>query len=538
MANLRTAMDAAFWDLDIASPRNLDGCAKAVPGESFPLDGARAGRALRVQQLSFIGSGFPLGIIPCLSPPTPSTNGPADLSSSIALQSLLLRRSFADWWVVVVGQLRPMKLISNIKAQVVERRERSLISFKEIARRLLERPLYFLARERGLILFKETAQDLLEKPLYSLGLSTHIPITPSSSLFLSTEAHGDRKQRRHKLILYHQASLSLICCPYLAITSTFYHSTSCNYGLRSHVNFANSLQLPYHDITLEAAWPELFIDSNGRYWNVSESVSLDLLSSISESGLRYRFGLHKNGGRPQAVINSIDGEAPAALLPGLWAKAAFSYEKSKDLWRQKETEDDLFIKTDQGKFWRPAYDVRLREPHASISTVIGGTFGAWFQGEDNTLRGASTEGDSGISSGSRKRSPVFVDLFGSVCYTFQHGKFRKLYGDLTRVDTRLDICSASAIAKSMLSMFSNSSNAWRHNPASLPRLSLIFQQQVAGPIVFRVDSKFAAGKYILRMEDFMCSLSYSLRLLKSGKVVAWYSPKRKEAMIELRLLEF
>ena len=108
----------------------------------------------------------------------------------------------------------------------------------------------------------------------------------------------------------------------------------------------------------------------------------------------------------------------------------------------------------------------------------GGTFGAWFQGEDNTLKGASMEGDSGISSGSRKRSPVFVDLFGSVCYTFQHGKFRKLYGDLTRVDTRLDICSASAIAKSMLCMFSNSSNARRHNPASSPKLSLIFQQQV------------------------------------------------------------
>lgn len=493
-------MDAAFWDLDIASPRNLDGCAKAVPGESFPLDGARAGRALRVQQLSFIRSGFPLGIIPCLSPPTPSTNGPAGLSSSIALQSLLLRRSFADWWVAVVGQVRPMKLISNIKAQVVEGRERSLLSFKEITQRLLERPFYFLVRERGLILFKETAQGLLEKPFYSLGLCTHIPITPSSSLFLGTEAHDDRKERHHKLMLYHQ--------------------------------------LPYHDITLEAAWPELFIDSNGRYWNVPESVSLDLLSLISESGLRYRFGLHKNGGKPQAVINSTDSEAPAALLPGLCAKAAFSYEKSKDLWRQRETEDDLFIKTDEGKFRRPAYDVRLKEPHASISTVIGGTFGAWFQGEDTTLKGASIEGDSGISSGSRKRSPVFVDLFGSVCYTFQHGKFRKLYGDLTRVDTRLDICSASAIAKSMLSMFSNSSNGRRHNPASLPRLSLIFQQQVAGPIVFRVDSKFAAGKYILRMEDFMCSLSYSLRLLESGKVVAWYSPKRKEAMIELRLFEF
>ena len=89
-----------------------------------------------------------------------------------------------------------------------------------------------------------------------------------------------------------------------------------------------------------------------------------------------------------------------------------------------------------------------------------------------------TEDDTGISFGSRKRSPVFVDLFGSVCCTFQHGKFTEDFGDLTRVDTRLDIGSASAIAKSMLSMFSSSSNARRRHLASLPRLSLIFQQQV------------------------------------------------------------
>lgn len=66
--------------------------------------------------------------------------------------------------------------------------------------------------------------------------------------------------------------------------------------------------------------------------------------------------------------------------------------------------------------------------------------------------------------------------------------------------------------------------------------------QVLGPIVFRVDSKYlldaASGKDGSHMEDVIYSLSYSLRLLRSGKVVAWYSPKRKEGMIELRLFEF
>lgn len=64
--------------------------------------------------------------------------------------------------------------------------------------------------------------------------------------------------------------------------------------------------------------------------------------------------------------------------------------------------------------------------------------------------------------------------------------------------------------------------------------------QVAGPIVYKVDSQFqvGAGKFGARMEDLIYSLNYSLRLLESGKIVAWYSPKRKEGMIELRVFEF
>ncbi|KAM1252167.1 hypothetical protein ACFX13_041034 [Malus domestica] len=64
MANLRTTMDSAFWDLNVSSPQTLKGSAKAVPGDPFPLDGARASQALRIQQLFLLGNGFPLGVIP------------------------------------------------------------------------------------------------------------------------------------------------------------------------------------------------------------------------------------------------------------------------------------------------------------------------------------------------------------------------------------------------------------------------------------------------------------------------------------------
>lgn len=95
MANLRTAIDSAFWDLNVSSPRTLDGSAKAIPGEPFPLDGARASRVLRVQQLSLLGNGFPLGIIPSYGPAAHKELG------SFSLQTLLLRPATSRWLVVM-----------------------------------------------------------------------------------------------------------------------------------------------------------------------------------------------------------------------------------------------------------------------------------------------------------------------------------------------------------------------------------------------------------------------------------------------------
>ncbi|XP_042002960.1 protein TRIGALACTOSYLDIACYLGLYCEROL 4, chloroplastic-like [Salvia splendens] len=463
MANLRTAMDATFWDLNVSTPQAIDGVCRAIPGDPIPLDGARASRALRFQQISLLGNGFPLGIIPSFYP---SINHKE--LGSFALQSLIGRAAIGNWWFGLIGQFRPKKLISSIKAEVSA------------------------AEEWELPLLKDVGKHFLDKSLYALGLSSQIALTPSSSVLLSTEKHGERKNRRTKAMLFHK--------------------------------------LPDHDITLEAAWPELFIDRKGKYWEVPESISLDCSSLVTESGLRYRFGLHKNSGSPQAV-DSTNTESPVALLPGLCAKAAFSYEKSKDLWRQKETKDDVTVETENGQVWHPTYDVRLKDPHAAISGIIGGTCEAWLRGDFNQS-----------SSGTQRRGRFGADLFGSLCYTFQHGRFRNNFGDLSRIDTRLDIASASAVARKVVNLFSGAESNQSLNELSSPRLSFIFQQQVAGPIVFRVDSKFSIGslssKQGTQLEDLIYSLNYSLRLLGSGKVVAWFSPKRKEGMVELRLFEF
>lgn len=474
MANLRTAMDAAFWDLNISTPQALDGISRAVPGESIPLDGTRASKALRIQQLSLLGNGFPLGIIPSYSP---SANHKE--LGSFALQSLLGKAAFRNWWLGLIGQFRPKKLISSISAEIRG------------------------ADEWELPLVKDVAKHFLDKSLYALGLCSQISLTSSSSLLLSTEKHGERKGRRTRAILLHK--------------------------------------LPDHDITLEAASPELFINHKGKYWEVPESVSLDCSSLVSESGLRYRFGIHRNSGPPHAV-DSSDIKTPLTLMPGVCVKAAFSYEKNKDLWRQNEKKEDIIIETDQGRFLRPSYDIRLKEPHAAVSGIIGGTCAAWFGGGKHLPAVESMEGADIISADAKSRSRFGVDLIGSACYTYQHGKFRELFGDLTRIDARLDISSASTLAKKVSNLFRSASNNGAPNLLSSVGLNLIFHQQVAGPIVFRVDSKFSldssSGRHGPQLEDLVYSLNYSLRLLRSGKVVAWYSPKRKEGMIELRLFEF
>ncbi|KAL6565835.1 hypothetical protein OROHE_004890 [Orobanche hederae] len=99
MANLRTTMDAAFWDLNISSPQNLDGVARAVPGDPVPLDGARASKALRIQQIYLLGNSFPLGIVPSFSPPSHQKE-----LGSFALQSVLGKVEMGNW--AVLGPVR------------------------------------------------------------------------------------------------------------------------------------------------------------------------------------------------------------------------------------------------------------------------------------------------------------------------------------------------------------------------------------------------------------------------------------------------
>ncbi|TKY68835.1 TRIGALACTOSYLDIACYLGLYCEROL 4 [Spatholobus suberectus] len=345
MAKLRTGIDSAFWDLNVASPQCHDGWAKAVPGDPFPADGSVGSRVLRPQQLSFFGNGMPLPIVPSLSPTSPKDLG------SLSLQTLLLKLASPRWWLAMTGQFRPRKLIADVKNEVSN------------------------AEDFDLSTVKDVAKHFVNKSLYSFGLTSQFAFPPTSVLF-AIEGHGEKERLRRKVMVFHK--------------------------------------LPDHDLTLEAAWPQLFVDHKGLYWDVPESISVDLSSLVSESGLRYRLGIHKNGGNPQA-INTTDGNPPLSLLPGICAKAAFSYEKIKYLWRDKDTAEQ------QNEEVFP-YDVRLKEPHAAISGMIGSSFASWIW---NGRSFSSIDSREDLEVSTSKRSRLNADLFGSVCYSFQHGKFTK-----------------------------------------------------------------------------------------------------------------
>lgn len=109
--------------------------------------------------------------------------------------------------------------------------------------------------------------------------------------------------------------------------------------------------------------------------------------------------------------------------------------------------------------------------------ALGGTCSALLAREKSSASIESSEDGSSNSLDYKHTTSLNSDLFGSVCCTFQLGKFRKAFGDLSRIDARLNISSASALARAS-NIFGKASVNKAENSLSSPRLNLILQQQV------------------------------------------------------------
>uniref|UniRef100_A0A3Q7EEF4 Protein TRIGALACTOSYLDIACYLGLYCEROL 4, chloroplastic n=1 Tax=Solanum lycopersicum TaxID=4081 RepID=A0A3Q7EEF4_SOLLC len=323
---------------------------------------------------------------------------------------------------------------------------------------------------------------------------------------------------------------------------------------------------------MEAAWPGLFVDGNGSYWDVPFSLALDLASATLNSGASYHLFFNNCAGSPKQYEGQHSDELPppAALLPGFTAKGVVSLKKNIDLWRSEAS---------MQKMVQP-YDIFLSNPHISASWILGlncevgalpttcesgdrkggettsgiakefisvGAVFSAYLGESSTKRqqSCSLRGLKDFDLRAQvSNSAVSVDSFASASLTAQHGNFQRLFLDLTRVHTSFDFPSGSKLLSGLTSVAYSLYNSQVPNVEALqaicPRASLSFQQQMIGPFSFRVDSEIEIDlkkDWYLSVKNPVFAIEHALQVLWSAKAVAWYSPMQREFMVELRFFE-
>lgn len=267
-------------------------------------------------------------------------------------------------------------------------------------------------------------------------------------------------------------------------------------------------------------------------------MAVDLASvTTSDSSTAYHLCARYTSGSPKQfenVQNQNDRVPPPTLLPGLAFKSAFSYRKKVDIWRSEAKKLKLV----------QPYDIFLSNPHVSASGIIGAAATTAFG--DNSARAQVEDGSPGFFlQASGIKSSFLADIFASVSFTAQHGNFQRLFLDLTRFQARLDfpsgfkfLSAATGLTQDLLNSQKPSMDAVQ---AIIPNATLSLQQQIVGPVSFRVDSGITVDlknpDWPIHALEPVFALEYALQVLGSAKAVAWYCPKRQEFMAELRFFE-
>ncbi|KAL0414881.1 UNVERIFIED_CONTAM: protein TRIGALACTOSYLDIACYLGLYCEROL 4, chloroplastic [Sesamum radiatum] len=189
---------------------------------------------------------------------------------------------------------------------------------------------------------------------------------------------------------------------------------------------------PHHNLTLEATSPALFIDHLGNYWDVPFTWALDLASVASDSGTSCHFCINHTVGSPKQCEDQPMSSVPP-LLPGLCTKCAILVKKNFDIWRSE------------------APKIKMVQPYDIFSPTL------IFQHQQPW-----------------------------------HGNFQKLFLDLTRFYTRLDIPSGSKFlvgaSQVAFDLYNSQAPSIEAVQAICPTATLSIQQQIAGPFSFRVDA--------------------------------------------------
>ncbi|GFZ09132.1 pigment defective 320 [Actinidia rufa] len=188
--------------------------------------------------------------------------------------------------------------------------------------------------------------------------------------------------------------------------------------------------LLHHNLTVEAAWPELFVDHVGP---------------------------------PKQHESQLTSGVPMTLLLGLSIRNAFSFKKNVDIWGSKAPK----LKMVQ------SFDILLSNPHISASGLLGAVLTACLGDnlvrspvEDNSL---PFEGLGLRASGIN--STILADIFASMSVSMQHGNFQRCYS-----------------AGSTQDLYNSHQPRVEAIQAICPIATLSLQQQIAGTFSFRVDS--------------------------------------------------
>lgn len=348
-------------------------------------------------------------------------------------------------------------------------------------------------------LLENLRTHLSDISLYTLNFCSELLLTDDDTLFLSLEKYGDDQKVRKKAVLHHK--------------------------------------FPHHNLTVEAAGPELFVDQHGDYWDVPFSLGADLTSVASDVCKNYHFCINNVVGSLVQIGGESRTEAPAALLSGLSAKFAASFRNKIDIWRSE---------LPKLRMVQP-YDLFLSNPHVSVSWILGGAItasnGNYFSQEPGQMGKLFAMGS--VLRRLAESSRISADMFASMSLSTQYGNFQRRLLDLTRFQMRMD-------CPSLLKLFSGTSrlaydlyNSQGLNlsvvEAIWPDTTVSIQQQIAGPFSIRVDSKMTLGlektNWKPEFRDPVFAIEYALQVLGSAKAVAWYSPKQREFMVELRFFE-
>ncbi|XP_078435735.1 pigment defective 320 [Wolffia australiana] len=484
MRRLTWTMDAGgLWEMDVETPAAMEGVARSLaarqrcngdgPTLLFPLGLSRGARLSRAKQLDFMHRFM-------ASPLVPSFSGPRNGGHGVSLQRADSFHLRENWSVTIMEQFHLQKFVSLLKK----------LESKEVGS----------SGSNGAVSWIRNV-GALAMDAYRRGFGTEFVASRSSSLLF--EAYGDDEDGK---------------------------------GYRNKAVFTH--KFPGHDLVMEAASPRLYSSGDGTYWDVPLSMAIDLASTPSTSGAGYHFCLQQNKGQPRSFCHAKSSEAPPSLLPGFCAKAVVSIKKSVDIWRKR----------DGMKKMKQPFDVFQCDPHISVSGTLGAALCA-FMGENSVglCKEEQSHDFKPLSlSFSEKRSSIFADSYAAVSCTGQIGHFQKLILDLTRFQARLDCPSVTNLLHGSFHLIRDNIKGRDFNPNAVysicPDLTLSFQQQLVGPVSFRAESRFGVdlmksqGRLTHSQEHFF-ALEYAMHVLGSARATAWYSPKRQEAMVELRFFE-